>query len=172
MSAITHFASELPTLVKQAEHGHGRIGHLLKRFHLQQWVDKNAPKLAHDITKSLKPAQALSAGAAVVSTVVALGTIAVLSFFVLLEAPKSAGAPRPAQPGPGRAGVPRVYDEATRSVTGYMLGNGLTSFIAGVVVFITLRVMGVPYPPSCWASGWPWSTCSPWSAGCWPGCRW
>ena len=33
-----------------------------------------------------------------------------------------------------------------RSVTGYMLGNILTSMIAGLVVFVTLLVTGVPFP--------------------------
>jgi len=146
VEAVTHFARQLPYLVKQAEHGRGRIGRLLKRFHLQQWVTKNAPKLAGDVTRSLKPAQALSVGSAAVSTLVAFGTIAVLSLFILLEAP----ALRRGFLGlltPARADrVARVYHEASRSVTGYMLGNGLTSVIAGVVVFVTLVVMGVPYP--------------------------
>jgi predicted PurR-regulated permease PerM len=146
VGAVTTFAKQLPTLVKQAEHGRGRIGHLLKRFHLEQWVNQNAPKIASDITKSLKPAQALSAGTAVVSTVVGLGIIAVLSLFLLLEAPKLRrgflGLLSPAR----AERFSRVYHEASRSVTGYMLGNGLTSLIAGVIIFVTLVIMGVPYP--------------------------
>ena len=33
-----------------------------------------------------------------------------------------------------------------RAVAGYMLGNFLTSLIAGIVVFVTLMTLGVPYP--------------------------
>jgi predicted PurR-regulated permease PerM len=40
----------------------------------------------------------------------------------------------------------RVAHEVNRSVTGYMLGNVLTSVIAGLVVFVTLVVVGVPFP--------------------------
>ncbi len=146
VEAVTHFAKQLPTLVRQAEHGRGHIGHLLKRFHLQQWVTKNAPKLAGEITKSLKPAQALSVGATAVSSLVALGTIAILSLFILLEAPTlRRGFLNLLSPARGERFV-RVYDEASRSVTGYMLGNGLTSVIAGVIIFVTLVIMGVPYP--------------------------
>ena len=36
--------------------------------------------------------------------------------------------------------------DVNQGVTGYMLGNLLTSLIAGVVVFVTLMVLGVPYP--------------------------
>jgi predicted PurR-regulated permease PerM len=38
-----------------------------------------------------------------------------------------------------------VVDETIRSITGYMLGNFLTSVIAGVVVLITLSILGVPF---------------------------
>ena len=36
--------------------------------------------------------------------------------------------------------------EVNRSVVGYMLGNFLTSIICGLVVFVTLIIVGVPYP--------------------------
>lgn len=146
VDAVTHFAKELPTLVKQAQHGQGKIGHLLDRFHLRKWVNHNAPKIAADITRSLKPAQALSVGATAVSTLVGLGTIAVLTLFLLLESPSLQRAVL-ASMRPARARrVARTYREATRSVTGYMLGNACTSVIAGVVVFVTLVLLGVPYP--------------------------
>jgi predicted PurR-regulated permease PerM len=40
----------------------------------------------------------------------------------------------------------RVAREVNSSVTGYMLGNFLTSVIAGGVVFVTLLITGVPFP--------------------------
>src|SRR5260370_1874571 len=40
----------------------------------------------------------------------------------------------------------RVATESSQSATGYGLGNLLTSLIAGVVVFVTLTVLGVPFP--------------------------
>ena len=36
--------------------------------------------------------------------------------------------------------------EISQSATGYALGNLLTSLIAGVVVFVTLVLLGVPFP--------------------------
>jgi predicted PurR-regulated permease PerM len=48
---------------------------------------------------------------------------------------------------PSRADeVIRVAADVNRAVTGYMLGNLLTSLIAGLVVFVSLLVLGVPYP--------------------------
>ena len=146
VNAVTHFAKELPSLVKQAEEGKGRLGHLIKHFHLQQWVKKNVPKLASDITKSLKPAQALSVGATAVSTLVALSTTAVLTLFFLLEAPNLRRSVLGLMTPQLAARVSRVSRDSARSVTGYMFGNILTSIIAGAILFITLTVMGVPYP--------------------------
>ncbi len=43
------------------------------------------------------------------------------------------------------ARVWRISGEVSRSVTGFMLGNFITSVIAGIVVLITLTILGVPF---------------------------
>ena len=40
----------------------------------------------------------------------------------------------------------RIAGEASGAATGYMAGNCLTSLIAGIVVFVTLLILGVPFP--------------------------
>jgi len=40
----------------------------------------------------------------------------------------------------------RVSREINQSVTGYVVGDLATSVICGVVVFVTLAVLGVPFP--------------------------
>jgi len=147
VTGVTHFAHQLPNLVNQAEHGRGSIGRLLRRLHLLNFVRNNAPKLSSTITRDLKPAQALSVGAAAFSTVVGLTTIAILSIFELLEAPRMRDGLLGTLPPARRERVVRVYRETMRSVTGYMLGNGLTSVIAGIVVFVTLELLDVPFAP-------------------------
>ena len=48
---------------------------------------------------------------------------------------------------PGRrAAVTRVAGDVSQKVTGYMFGDLLTSLIAGTVVFVTLLILGVPFP--------------------------
>ncbi len=42
------------------------------------------------------------------------------------------------------ARVTRIAAEVNRQVTGYMLGNCATSIIAGITIFITLVILGVP----------------------------
>jgi AI-2E family transporter len=77
--------------------------------------------------------------------VVELFTIFVL-VLLLLERPKMwSWAPGQMTPG-HRATVTRVAGDVSQKVTGYMAGNLLTSLIAGTVVFVTLLILGVPFP--------------------------
>jgi predicted PurR-regulated permease PerM len=47
---------------------------------------------------------------------------------------------------PARAArVSRVSTNVRKSATGYVLGNALTSIMAGLVVFVTLLALGVPF---------------------------
>lgn len=141
---LTHLADNLPTYVKQAEHGRGPIGRLVRKYHVQSWVEKNlAPKLTTFAKNLSKPALTLGKGA--VSLLIALLTIFILVLLMLLEAPKMRrGVLRFIEPDRS-ANVTRIASEVSRSVSGYMLGNFITSVIAGVVVFVTLIVLGVPF---------------------------
>jgi predicted PurR-regulated permease PerM len=145
VSEVNTLAHRLPTLIRQAEHGRGWVGHLVKRFHLQRFVAQNLPKVQHDLLSLLKPARALSLGQAAFSTVVTLSEIAILAFFLLLEGPSLWRSMLRTLPPSRAARVSGVFHEASRSVTGYMFGNILTSIIAGVVVFVSLTILGVPF---------------------------
>ena len=140
---ITHLANDLPGYVSAVEHGRGWLGHLVRRYHVQQWVNSNVPRLVNIGQGLAKPALTLGKGA--LSLMVALLTIFVLVVLLLLEGPKMrAGLLR--NMSPERAGrVAEIAGRVNRSVTGYMLGNFLTSLIAGLVVLVTLLVLRVPF---------------------------
>ncbi len=144
VNAITHLAHDLPTYVNQAKDGKGWIGRLVRKYHVQAWVQSNAPKLASFGKSLAKPALSLGKGA--FSLLIALVTIFVLVLLLLLEGPKLRtgvlGLMSPAR----AERYSQVAREVNRSVIGYMLGNFLTSLIAGIVVFVTLLILGVPFP--------------------------
>jgi predicted PurR-regulated permease PerM len=141
---LTHFSQRLPSYVQNAEHGRGWIGHLVHHFHLEAWVARSAPKLQSLGATVAKPALTVGKGAA--SLLATLGTIFVLIVLFLLEGPKMRQGLLDLM-APGRAAYyTRVAGEISQSATGYALGNLLTSLIAGVVVFVTLTVLGVPFP--------------------------
>ena len=144
VNGITHLADRLPGYVASAESGKGWIGHLVRKYHIETWVQRNAPKLVTYAQSLSKPA--LSFGKGAFSLVIQLTTIFVLVLMLLLEGPKMRRGIL-SQIEPRRAAtVTRVAGEVNRAVTGYMLGNLLTSLIAGAVVFVTLLIVGVPFP--------------------------
>jgi predicted PurR-regulated permease PerM len=143
-NGLAHLIPKLPKYVENAEHGTGWIGRLLRKYHVQHWVQQNlAPKLQTFASKLSKPALTLGKGA--VSLLFALFAIFILVILLLLEAPRlRRGALKFFQP-ERAARLTRVAAEVERSVTGYMFGNFITSVIAGAVVFVTLTLLGVPF---------------------------
>jgi len=85
-NGITHLAQKLPTYVDAARHGRGWIGHLVTRYHVQSWVNKNAPKLVTFGEGLAKPALSLGKGA--LTLLLQLFTIFILVLLLLLEGPK------------------------------------------------------------------------------------
>jgi predicted PurR-regulated permease PerM len=141
---VTHFSQRLPSYVQAAEHGRGWIGRLVTRFHLQAWVTRNAPKLQSLGTTLAKPA--LTAGKGAVSLLATLATIFALIVLFLIEGPKIGQGLLALLPPERAAYYTRVAREIGQSATGYALGNLLTSLIAGLVIFVTLTILGVPFP--------------------------
>jgi predicted PurR-regulated permease PerM len=45
-----------------------------------------------------------------------------------------------------QSSIRAAQGQVSQSITGYAFGNLLTSLIAGLVVFVTLTVLGVPFP--------------------------
>ena len=143
-NGVTHLADALPGYVRDAEHGRGELGRLVRRYHVQAWVQKNAPKLVGFGQGLARPALTLGKGA--FSLLLELLTIFVLVLLLLLEGTRMKNGLL-ALMVPARAErYTRIAREVSRSATGYMLGNFLTSLTAGVVVLVTLLVLGVPFP--------------------------
>ena len=144
LNGLTHLSRELPSLVRDAAAGHGWIGQLARRLHVQEWVAQNAPHLQTLASRLAGPALGLGRGAAsLLGTVV---TIAALAIMILLEGPKITAAILAALPPRRAERYARVAREINRSVTGYVVGDLLTSVIAGVVVFATMLILGLPFP--------------------------
>ena len=147
VNSLTHVAEQLPTMVDQVQKGHGWLAHTLQRFHLLTWVQKNAPKLETAAKNLSKPA--LSEGANLGEAV----------FSTILPSPPSPSCPcsccwRPRGSGRGLLGTMRpdrrrtVEDIAHRvshQVTGYVLGTIALSVMFGVVVMVTMLILGVPF---------------------------
>lgn len=143
INGITHFATALPGYVDRAQHGQGWIGHLFRKYHVESWVKRNSSHLTSLASGLGKPALALGKGAlSVVLSIIAIFTFVVL---LLIEAPKIRRSLTKLM-APERAKHYRHIGRIiSRSVSGYVLGDMMTSIAAGLVVFVTLLIVGVPY---------------------------
>jgi predicted PurR-regulated permease PerM len=141
---LTHLAHRLPLYVRDAAEGHGWVGHLARRLHLAAWAERNAPKLQGIGAGLARPALAFGKGAA--SMLATLATVAALVLLLLVEGPKLRRALLSLMSPDRAARYMQVAAEINRLVTGYVLGDLFTSLIAGVVIFITLIALGVPFP--------------------------
>jgi predicted PurR-regulated permease PerM len=145
VSSAVHFGHEIPALIRNTRKGRGPLGRLVYRLHLQKYLSEGSADLTKQLTKVLKPATAFSVGAAALSSLITVGTIAVLTYFAMLEAPRLwHGVLNLFSPATSLR-LDRVINESIRSVTGYMLGNFMTSAIAGLIVGVTLAILGVPF---------------------------
>jgi predicted PurR-regulated permease PerM len=143
VNGLTHLANTLPSYVSKAQHGKGWIGRLLNHYHVENWIKKNSSKLVSLANSLSKPALALGRGA----VTVLLAMLMVFAFVVLLllEAPKMRAIIVSIMSPESMARVSKISGRVSRAATGYVLGNVLTSVTAGLVVFITLFALSVPF---------------------------
>ncbi len=142
-NGLTHLARDLPSYVSNAQRGRGAIGHIVKHYHIQAWIKTNSPKLITIGQGLAKPALTLGKGA--LTLLFALATIFVLVLLLLIEGPKLRAGLLNVMSTARAERYSRIAREVNRSVSGYMLGNILTSLIAGIVVLLTLLLLGVPF---------------------------
>ena len=137
------FIDQVPDLISQARQGKGPVGHLVKRYKLDAYVERNQGKLREFGSRLTQPAVGVIRS--IFSTAVALVTILVLTFLMVLQGPSLVAAWLASLPERRREHVRQVANDCSKAVVGYMTGNLLISVIAGVATYVVLWVLGVPY---------------------------
>ena len=132
-NAGVKFSHELPSLVNQAQTGTGRLGVLIRRFHVDTYVQANSSKLTSVLSKASGPA--LVAAKTFLSGIARVVTIFLLSLFIEIEAPLLFAALYQFVGPDKRSSLMRVRQRLVKAITGYVLGNLATSVIAGIVVY-------------------------------------
>ena len=139
----TKFAGQLPDLIDQARNGRGPIGDLLQRTNALKYVQENQDKIQEFATGLTTPAAGVLAGVA--TGIAGTVTVFVLAYLMVLEGPKVVdGFTNIFSPTTGER-IRRVGHDCAKSVTGYISGNLLISFICGLLTYVVLLVAGVPF---------------------------
>jgi predicted PurR-regulated permease PerM len=142
VAQVEAFARHLPAYVAQIHDHSTTLGRLDARFHIEQRVTTAVGgNSQRKITSGL-----LGAGKMVLSATAATFTVLVLTVYLLADLPRIRRLAYRLTPAIRRPRVILIGDEISAKVGRYVLGNLLTSLIAGVGTFVWLLIFGVPYP--------------------------
>ena len=141
---VNAFANKVPDYIHDLTKGRGRLGFLETRYHIVERV-KQGLKTGGVSKLAVGAGAALTITKSVLTAVVATLTIAVMTFFMVLEGPDWLDRIFGALPEGEQQRWRRVGHEIYRTVGGYVNGNLLISLIAGVSSGLVLWIVGVPY---------------------------
>jgi predicted PurR-regulated permease PerM len=139
----TAFAKQLPQQVQDARSGRGPVGALLQRTNALGYIQNNQDKIKAFASGLTTPATGVLRGVA--TGIAGIVTIFVLAYLMVLEGPKVVDGFLNLLHQETRPRVRAVSADCAKSITGYLSGNLLISVICGVLTYITLLVMGVPF---------------------------
>jgi predicted PurR-regulated permease PerM len=138
------FADELPDYVRDVSEGRGPLGELAERYEIEQRVREAVEGGgASSVLGFSDTALAITQG--VITFIVAVVTIAFLTFFMLLEGPKWMERFYGLLPERSRETWRGIGRDIYGTVGGYVTGNLLISVIAGVSSTVVLLILDVPY---------------------------
>jgi predicted PurR-regulated permease PerM len=141
---VNHFVNAVPGYVHDLTTGRGRLGFLETKYHV---VEKVREQINNGGAKRLLglTGAALSVTASVLNLVVAVLTIAFMTFFMLLEGPAWIERVYGLMPDKSQKRWRAVGRDIYRTGGGYVTGNLVISLIAGSLTTFVLLVLGVPY---------------------------
>jgi predicted PurR-regulated permease PerM len=142
----TRLVDQLPTYSQKLNHALKSSDTLQKanqQFNLVGKVRDLASKLGSRLGNA--PTTLANVGGAVVSSLFALITILVLSIFMVARGQRWRAKVIASRPVPERETLSRALDGMASAVGGYVAGALAQASIAGIVTFIVLTVLGVPY---------------------------
>jgi len=136
-------AAALPGMLRQLQDRHSSIGRIEARYHLLERLRSSFSAGSHG--GGLPVGGVLNAGLAVFGTVTAAVVVLVLTLYFLANLPAIRGTAYRFVPARRRDRARELGDEICARTGGYVLGNVITSVVAGLGTFVFLTIAGVPY---------------------------
>lgn len=140
-SQATTLAHSLPHYLHALNNPRSELGRLNLHYHLEQRVKQLLTSRSSAIAGGL-----LGAGAIVLSTATSIIVVLVLTIYFLAGLPGIKLFLYRLAPRSRRPRVILIGDEIFTKVGGYLLGNVITSLIAGLGTYLWMTAFGIPYP--------------------------
>jgi predicted PurR-regulated permease PerM len=140
-SQTTALVHEIPNYLHQLQNHNSELGKLNAKYHIQQRLTSLLTSKGSTLVGGV-----LGAGALVLSTASSILAVLVLSIYFLAGLPSIKLFAYRLVPHSRRPRTILITDEILVKVGGYVLGNVITSAIAGLGTFIWMMAFGIPYP--------------------------
>jgi predicted PurR-regulated permease PerM len=139
-SQATALADELPRYVHTLQDHSSQLGKLNDRFHIQQRLTAFLSGGGTSLVGGV-----LGAGKMVLTAATSLLIVVVLAIYFLAGMPSIKNLLYRLAPRSRRARVILISDDIFTKVGGFVLGNIITSLIAGAGTYMWLLIFGIPY---------------------------
>jgi predicted PurR-regulated permease PerM len=137
-TALTH---QIPHYMHTLQDRNSQLGKLNVTYHIQQRLSKLVTSGGSSLIGGV-----LGAGELVLSTASFILAVLVLSIYFLAGLPRIKVFAYQLVPHSRRPRVILISDEVLAKVGGYLLGNFITSAIAGLGTYVWMLALGIPYP--------------------------
>jgi predicted PurR-regulated permease PerM len=140
-SEATALAHQIPNYIHSMQDRNSELGKLNTKFKIQQHLESLLTSGGSSVVGGV-----LGAGELVLSTASSILAIIVLSIYFLAGLPRIKVFAYRLVPHSRRPRTILIGDEILAKVGGYVLGNFLTSLIAGAGTYFWMLAFGIPYP--------------------------
>jgi predicted PurR-regulated permease PerM len=137
----TTLAGHLPNYLHSLNNPHSDLGRINLRFHVEQRLQSLLSSRGTAIAGGV-----LGAGEVVLSAATSIIVVSVLTVYFLAGLPRVKMFLYRLAPRSRRPRVILIGDEIFMKVGGYLLGNVLTSLVAGIGTYLWMVAFGIPYP--------------------------
>jgi predicted PurR-regulated permease PerM len=141
VSQVADFIEAVPDFVDDITRGRGPLGFLQSDYEIvdriRESIEKQGPGGVLGLSEPV-----LDVVRSVATAVVGVVTIIFLTFFMLLEGPRTVAGALGLLPATSRHRFERVGQEIYRTISGYVSGNLLISVVAGIVAAAVLFGVG------------------------------
>lgn len=140
VSQATAFVEQIPRFWQELQDHSSLLGQLNDRFHLR---DRLTAMISGDSSTLLQGV--IGAGQIVLGALASTATVVVLTIYFLADLPRIRRTLYRLVPHTRRPRVILIGDEIFARIGGFLLGNLITSVIAGLATFVWTEALGIPY---------------------------
>jgi predicted PurR-regulated permease PerM len=138
---ISALINELPHYVHQLQDHSSTLGKLNDKYHIEQRVTSMLNSKGSDLIGGV-----IGVGQIAISAVSSMLLVGVMTIYFLVGMPQAKLFLYRLAPHSRRPRTILIGDAIFTKVGGYVLGNVITSFIAGAGTFVWMLAWGIPYP--------------------------